>query len=90
MKKPKWTAALGFAALLASVPATFAMETGAPGAEKNPPRVASAKPAPAPAQVRPAQPRTVPATIGGRLYVPAERMADSIAEYYASGKMRVY
>ncbi len=90
MKRPKWTAALGVAALLASVPAAFAAGPGAPGPETSHPRVASAKRAAAPAPTRPAPPEATPKTIGERPYAPPERMADSIAEYYASGKMRVY
>lgn len=90
MKSPKWTAALGVAALLASVPAAFATAAGAPGPAKTPPRIASARPAPASASTRPAPQEAAPGTIADRLYVPAERMADSIAEYYASGKMRIY
>ncbi len=90
MKRPKWTAALVVTALLASVPAALAVEAGSPATAKNPPRIASARPAPAPAQVRPAASDTMPGAVGDRRYVPAERMADSIAEFYASGKMRVY
>ncbi len=89
MKNPKWTTVLGILAMLASVPAAIAAETGSPAAAKDAPRLASARPAPAPA-VRPAPSETVPGMIGECRYVPAERMADSIAEYYASGKLRLY
>ncbi len=89
MTNPKWTTVLGILAMLASVPAAIAAETGSPAAAKDAPRVASARPAPAPA-VRPSSSEAVPRLIGERPYVPAERMADSIAEYYASGKLRLY
>ncbi len=89
MKSPKWTTVLGIMAMLASVPAAIPAETASPAAAKDAPRVASAKQPPAPA-LRPARPETVPGMIGERPYIPAERMADSIAEYYASGKLRVY
>ncbi len=89
MTNPKWTTVLGLLAMLASVPAAIAAETGSPAAPKDAPRIASARPAPAPAG-RPASSGTVPGMIGERPYAPAERMADSIAEFYASGKLRIY
>lgn len=92
MKNPRWAALLGMAALLASAPAVLAAEITPREAAKDAPRVASAKafPAPAPASPRLAPSEIVPGMIGERTYAPAERMADTIAEYYASGKMRLY
>ena len=90
MTNPKLAAILGIAALLAAAAAAFAAEIRAGGAAKEPARVATARPAPAPASARPAQPEVVPGVIGERPSIPAERMADSIAEFYASGKMRLY
>jgi len=88
MKNRKLAALLGIAALLAPAPAAFAAEIGARDAAREPARVASARPAPAAAAARPAE--TVPGMIGERPCAPAERMADCIAEYYVSGKMRLY
>lgn len=90
MKNAKWAVLLGIAGLLASVPAGFAAENRPIDAMKHAPRVASAKPSPAPASSPSARHETVSGTIGEHRYAPAERMADSIAEYYASGKMRLY
>ncbi len=91
MKNLRWAALLGTAALLASAPAALAAETAPLKAAKDAPRVASAKAFPAPASRRLAEPsETVPGMIGERPDAPAERMADTVAEYYASGKMRLY
>lgn len=90
MKNPRWAALLGIAALLASAPAALAAEIKPAEAAKDTPRVASAKAFPAPASSRLAPSEPAPGTVGERAYLPAERAADSIAEYYASGKMRLY
>ncbi len=90
MKKVKLVAFLGIAALLAPAPTAFAADAGARVAAKEPARVASAPPASAPASARPAAAESVPGMIGERPCAPAERMADCIAEYYASGKLRIY
>lgn len=90
MKNQKLAAFLGIAALLAPAPAAFAAEIAARNAAREPARVASARPAPAPTAARPAPSESVPGMIGERPCAPAERMADCIAEYYASGKMRLY
>lgn len=90
MKTMKWAALLGIAALLAPVPAAFAAEKGPREAAMDAPRVASARPSPAPASARIAPSEGAPAMIGELKAAPAERMADTIAEYYASGKMRLH
>lgn len=90
MKNLRWAALLGIAALLASAPAAIASESTPRQAPKDASRVASAKAFPAPATSRLAPSGTVPGMIGERPDAPAERMADTIAEYYASGKMRLY
>ncbi len=90
MKNLKLAALLGIVALMAAAAASFAAETGAPGAPKAPARLASARPAPAPASARPAPAPILPGLIGERPCVPAERMADCIAEFYASGRLRIY
>ncbi len=89
MKNGKLAALLGIAALLAPA-AAFAAETGARDAAKAPQQIALARPAPAPASARTTPAGTVPGMIGERPCAPAERMADCIAEYYASGKLRIY
>ncbi len=90
MKHANWTALTVIAALLAAAAGAFAAETGLPAAAKDAPRLASARPAPAPATVRPAPSEPVPGLFGACPGAPAERMADSIAEYYATGKLRIY
>ncbi len=90
MKNLRWAALLGTAALLASAPAALAAEAAPRQALNDTPRVASAKTLPAPAPSRLAPSETVPGMIGERPDAPAERMADTIAEYYASGKMRLH
>ena len=90
MKNLRWAALLGTAALLASAPAALAAEITPRQAPKDAPRVASAKAFPAPAPSRLAPSETVPGMIGERPDAPAERMADTIAEYYVSGKIRLY
>jgi len=90
MKNPSWAALLGIAALLASAPAALAADTKPPEAAKNAPRVASAKAQPAPAASRLAPSEPAPGTLSEQAYLPPERAADTIAEYYASGKMRLY
>ena len=86
----RWAAFLGTAALLASAPAALAAEVTTRQAPKDAPRVASAKASSAPAPSRLVPTETVPGMIGERPDAPSERMADAIAEYYASGKMRLY
>ena len=90
MKNVRWAALLGTAAVLASAPAAIAADITPRQAPKDAPLVASAKAIPAPAPSRRAPSETVPGMIGERPDAPAERMADTIAEYYASGKMRLY
>ncbi len=90
MKNLRWAALLGTAALLASAHAALAAEITPRQTPKDTPRVASAKAFSARASSRPAPSETVPGMIGERPDAPAERMADTIAEYYASGKMRLY
>ncbi len=90
MKTRKLSALVVIAALLAPAPAAVAAETGARDAAKAPARIASAKALPAPAAARTAPTGSVPGVIGEMPCAPAERMADCIAEYYASGKLRVY
>lgn len=83
-------ALLGIAAVLASAPAALAAEHSPRMAANDVPRVASTKTVPAPAPSRLAPPDTRPGTLDERAYLPAERAADTIAEYYASGKIRLY
>ncbi len=90
MKTRKLSALVVIAALLVPAPAAFAAETGAQDAAKSPARIASARTAPAPASARTAPSGSVPGVIGELRCAPAERMADCIAEYYASGKLRLY
>ena len=82
-------ALLAIAVLTAAGPAAFAAGSGPFEAAKDSPRVASAKIPPAPTAVRPAPSDAVPGIIGEFPAAPAGRAADPIAEYYASGKMRV-
>jgi hypothetical protein len=90
MKNARWAALLGAAVILASVPAAFSSETTPRAAAGALPRLASAKPSPAPASARPAPSGPLPGLIGDSAGTPAERMADSIAAYYASGKLRLH
>ncbi|MGE5190130.1 MAG: hypothetical protein ACM3NF_08750 [Gemmatimonadota bacterium] len=90
MNRTSWAVFLAIAAMLAPAAATFASGTAPRPAAEAPPRLASARPSPAPATVRPATPAAVPGLIGDSAGTPVERMADSIAEYYASGKLRLY
>ena len=90
MKIAKWAAFLGMAALLAFVPTAFAAESGPAKKTEGAPRVASARPSPAPACSRVAPSKAVPSLIGELPAAPAVRMADTIAEFYASGKLRLY
>jgi len=91
MKNLRRAALLGIAVLLASAPAALAAEITPRKAANDAPRVASAKAFPAPASPRLAAPsETVPGMIGELPDAPAEKMADTIAEYYASGKIRLY
>ncbi len=90
MKVMKRAAFLGMAALLASAPAAFAAESGPAPKAKDAPRVASARPTPAPPSSRIAPSGTVPSLIGELPAAPAVRMADTIAEFYASGILRLY
>lgn len=85
----KWAVIAAVVALAAAIPAAAA-DGKSRGAGPEPARVASAKAAIAPAPSRPAPSEDTAGTGGDHSYLPAERMADSIAEYYASGKMRVY
>lgn len=90
MSYPKWAVLLGISVLLAAVPAAFAAENGPRKADNDAPRIASARTLPAPAPARPAPSGTVSDMIGDIPGAPAGKMADTIAEYYASGKMRLH
>lgn len=90
MKNVGWAVLLGIAAALAPHPAALASGTAPRATEGAPPRLASAKPSPAAASVRRSPSGHVPALIGDSAGTPAEKMADSIAEYYVSGKLRLY
>ncbi len=90
MKTRKLSTLFVIAALVAPAPAAFAADTGARDAAKAPARIALARPTPAPASARTAPSGCVPGVIGELPCAPAERMADCIAEYYASGKLRIY
>lgn len=90
MKNARWAALLGIAVVLAPVPPAIASGTAPRAAAGTLPRLASAKPSPAPASARQVPSGTVPGLIGDSAGTPVEKMADSIAEYYASGKLRLY
>ena len=90
MKCLKCAGILGIAALLAAAAAAGAADRPTRQAAKEIPRVATAKAYPAPAPARSDRSETFPGMIGELKCAPAERMADTIAEFYASGKMRLY
>ncbi|MGE5662714.1 MAG: hypothetical protein ACM31I_00135 [Deltaproteobacteria bacterium] len=90
MKNARWAAILGAAVILAFVPAASASESAPRAAAGTLPRLASAKQSSAPASARPAPSATLPGLVGDSAGTPAERMADSIAAYYASGELRLY